>query len=139
MYWLAKRREKLSERLPHSVFQNPDPRGQLASFMLELAAENEGERQIAQELLKAHVRFRGFMNEEDEEWLIEKFSIRIQSGQQQGIFRVDITLLEIAQMLCTLYFETLIRWLRAGEQPPFSLKQGLLRQLDLVIDGLAKR
>lgn len=139
LYWLTKRREKLSERLPHSVFQLPDPRVQLASFMQELAAENEGERQVAQELLKAHIRFRGFINEEDEAWLVEKFSIPIQSGQQRGIFRVDVTSLEIAQMLCALYLQALIRWLRGGEQPSFSLKEELLRQLDLALDGFAKR
>jgi AcrR family transcriptional regulator len=129
--WGQGRRDQLAaigERVPAD-----EPAGALVCrYFAALARMNEGERDLTRAMLQSLTPNEVFL------YIRAVPAAAIQRGQRQGEFSSAADPDAAAEILTSVYFGTLSRWLIDGP-PPFDLGQALADRLELVLLGLKTR
>jgi hypothetical protein len=102
------------------------------SYFAALAEMNERERDLTRAMLQSLTPTELFV------YIRAVPAVAIERGQQRGEFSSAADPSAAAEILTSVYFGTVSRWLIDGP-PPFDLARALDERLDLVLVGLQTR
>lgn len=129
--WGQERRERL-EAIGARMEGDESARALALRYFAAAAEMNERERDLTRALLESLTPTEVFM------YIRAVPAAVIEQGQQQGEFSPTIDPGVAAEVLTSLYFGTVSRWLSDGP-PPFDLARALAERVELVLAGLERR
>jgi AcrR family transcriptional regulator len=107
-------------------------RALVRSYFLAAAEINERERDLTRAMLNSLTPTEIFV------YIRAVPATAIERGQERGEFDAAVDAAVAAEILTSVYFGVVSRWLIDGP-PPFELEQALAERLDLVLAGLTIR
>ena len=126
--WGQGRRDQLSA-LAEGVAPGESTRALLRRSFAALAEMNERERDLTRAMLQSLTPTEIFL------YIRALPAAAIQRGQEQGELASAAHPVVVAEILSSVYFGTVSRWLVDGP-PPFDLGRALAERLELVLVGL---
>ena len=129
--WGQERREQLAA-IGAGVVGDESARALAHRYFAAAAEMNERERDLTRALLESLAPTEVFM------YIRAVPAAVIERGQEQGEFSSTVDPAVAAEVLTSVYFGTVSRWLSDGP-PPFDLARALAERLELVLAGLQMR
>jgi AcrR family transcriptional regulator len=129
--WGQGRRDQLAA-IGEGVTADESARGLLHRYFATLAELNERERDLTRAMLQSLTPTEIFL------YIRAVPTAAIQRGQAQGEFSSAVDPDAAAEILTSVYFGSVSRWLVDGP-PPFDLARALAERLELVLAGLQTR
>lgn len=126
--WGQGRRDQLAA-IGERVAADESARALLHRYLAALADMNERERDLTRAMLQSLTPTEIFL------YVRAVPAAAIQRGQERGEFAAAADPEAVAEVLTSVYFGTVSRWLADGP-PPFELGRALAERLDLVLVGL---
>jgi AcrR family transcriptional regulator len=129
--WGQRRRDQLAA-IGAEVAGEVAARALVHRYFAAAADMNERERDLTRAMLESLTPTEVFM------YVRAAPAAAIERGQAAGEFNPAADAAVVAEILTSVYFGTVSRWLIDGP-PPFDLARALAERLDLVLAGLQKR
>jgi AcrR family transcriptional regulator len=129
--WGQGRRDQLAA-IGASVGADESARALVQSYFLAAAEMNERERDLTRAMLDSLTPTEIFL------YIRAVPAAAIERGKERGEFSSAADSAVAAEILTSVYFGTVSRWLIDGP-PPFNLARSLTERLDLVLAGLQIR
>lgn len=129
--WGQGRRDELAA-VGDSAAGDGSARALVHRYFAALAEMNERERDLTRAMLQSLTPTEVFL------FIRAVPAAAIERGQEQGEFRAGADPGAAAEVLTSVYFGTVSRWLIEGP-PPFDLARALAERLELVLAGLQTR
>ena len=129
--WGQGRRDRLAA-IGTGIAADESARALVRRYFAAAAEMNEGERDLTRAMLGSLTPTEVFS------YVRAVPAVAIEQGQAQGEFSSDADPGVVAEILTSVYFGTVSRWLVDGP-PPFDLRRALAQRLELVLVGLQPR
>ncbi len=133
--WTGERRQFMSAIVVRVRSRRVSAQEQLREAMRALAAVNERDRNVNRTLVLAWVRAGRPVDEEP--YTAYTFTEIVAEGMAHGEIRRGTDTELVGCLLRDIYLGTLYRWVSRQADSSFSLADGLLAALDVVLEGLA--